>query len=122
MSGSNRFTFLLGGEVGHGVKRAGTVAAELFAESGRYAFEYDEFQSLTKGGHNFSVVTSSVQPVFSQYLHADSVVEFELVFDTDDAYDVALLSRVAMRIIWAYGPTDSEGVKYSIRGYRELVP
>ncbi|MCK5213190.1 MAG: 2-oxoacid:acceptor oxidoreductase family protein, partial [Dehalococcoidia bacterium] len=77
MSGSNRFTFLVGGEAGHGVKRAGTVAAELFAESGRYAFEYDDYQSLIKGGHNFSVVTSSVQPVFSQYLHADVVVALD---------------------------------------------
>ncbi|MBN1857306.1 MAG: 2-oxoacid:acceptor oxidoreductase subunit alpha [Dehalococcoidia bacterium] len=77
MNGSNRFTFLVGGEAGHGVKRAGTVAAELFAESGRYTFEYDDYQSLIRGGHNFSVVTSSVKPVFSQYLHADVVVALD---------------------------------------------
>ena len=51
-----------------------------------------------------------------------TVVEFERAFDTGDAYDVTLQSGVAMKIIWAYGSTDSEGVKHSTRGYGELVP
>ena len=77
MNGDNRFTFLVGGEAGHGVRRAGTVAAELFGELGRYAFEYDDYQSLIKGGHNFAIVTSSVKPVLSQYIHADVVVALD---------------------------------------------
>jgi 2-oxoglutarate ferredoxin oxidoreductase subunit alpha len=77
MNDGNRFTFLVGGEAGHGVRRAGAVAAELFGELGRYAFEYDDYQSLIRGGHNFSVVTSSVQPVLSQYIHADVVVALD---------------------------------------------
>ena len=77
MSSKGRFTFLVGGEAGHGVKLAGTVAADLSGELGRYVFQMDDYQSLIRGGHNFSVVTSSPQPVFSQYLHADLVVALD---------------------------------------------
>ena len=77
MSSKGRFTFLVGGEAGHGVRLAGTVAADLAGELGRYAFQMDDYQSLIRGGHNFSVVTSSTQPVLSQYLNADLVVALD---------------------------------------------
>jgi 2-oxoglutarate/2-oxoacid ferredoxin oxidoreductase subunit alpha len=77
MSDRERFTFLVAGEAGHGVRLAGTVAGDLAAESGRHVFQMDDYQSLIRGGHNFSVVTSSPQPVFSQYLHADLVVALD---------------------------------------------
>lgn len=77
MSNRERFTFLVAGEAGHGVRLAGTVAADLSGELGRYVFQLDDYQSLIRGGHNFSVVTSSPQPVFSQYLHADLVVALD---------------------------------------------
>ena len=77
MPEEGRFTFLVGGEAGHGVRLAGTVAADLSGELGRYAFQMDDYQSLIRGGHNFSVVTSSPQPVFSQYLRADLVVALD---------------------------------------------
>ena len=51
-----------------------------------------------------------------------TVVEFERALDTGDEYDVALQNGVEIGIIWAYGSTDSEGVKHSTRGYGELVP
>ena len=77
MPKAERFTFLVGGEAGHGVRLAGTIAGDLCGELGRYVFQMDDYQSLIRGGHNFSVVTSSPQPVFSQYLHADLVVALD---------------------------------------------
>ena len=71
------FTFLVGGEAGHGVRRAGIVAADLFGEWGRYVFQMDDYQSLIRGGHNFSVVSSSTAPVLSQYMKADLVVALD---------------------------------------------
>lgn len=73
----DKFTFLVAGEAGHGVRRAGTVVADRAGELGRYAFQMDDYQSLIRGGQNFSVVTTSSQPVFSQYLHADLVVALD---------------------------------------------
>ncbi len=72
-----RFTFLVGGEAGHGVRRAGIVTADYCGARGRHAFQLDDYQSLIRGGHNFSVVTSSPQPVCSQYERADLVVALD---------------------------------------------
>ena len=68
------FTFLVGGKAGEGVKKAGSVAASLFVSMGRHAFEMDDYQSLIRGGHNFSVVTTATRKVTSHYLQSDVVV------------------------------------------------
>ena len=68
------FTFLVGGKAGEGVKKAGSVAASLFVSMGRHAFEMDDYQSLIRGGHNFSVVTTATRKVTSHYLQGDVVV------------------------------------------------
>ncbi len=68
------FTFLVGGKAGEGVKKSGSVAARLFADMGRFVFEMDDYQSLIKGGHNFSVVSTAKTQISSQYMKADLVV------------------------------------------------
>lgn len=68
------FTFLVGGKAGAGVKKAGSVAASLFMSMGRHAFEMDDYQSLIRGGHNFSVVSTDTRKVTSHYMEADVVV------------------------------------------------
>jgi len=68
------FTFIVGGKAGEGVKKAGQAAAALFAGMGRYVFQADEYESLIKGGHNFSTVTTGMRQVTATYLRADVVV------------------------------------------------
>lgn len=68
------FTYIVGGKAGEGVKKAGSVALNLFAGMGRAAFEMDDYPSLIKGGHNFSVVSTSPGEITSHYLNADLVV------------------------------------------------
>jgi 2-oxoglutarate ferredoxin oxidoreductase subunit alpha len=71
------FTFLVGGQAGQGVKKAGSVVARYLAKSGRHAFELDDYQSLIRGGHNFSVITGSARPVTSHYMKADLMVNLD---------------------------------------------
>jgi 2-oxoglutarate ferredoxin oxidoreductase subunit alpha len=68
------FTFIVGGKAGEGVKKAGSVAARLFAKLGRQIFEMDDYQSLIKGGHNFSVISTAKRRITSHYMKADLVV------------------------------------------------
>jgi 2-oxoglutarate ferredoxin oxidoreductase subunit alpha len=68
------FTYLVGGRAGEGVKKAASAAANHLAGMGRHVFQMDDYQSLIRGGHNFSVVSSSARPVTSQYVRADLVV------------------------------------------------
>lgn len=71
------FTFLVGGKAGEGVKKAGSVAAHIFSSMGRHVFQMDDYMSLIRGGHNFSVVSTSTRWITSQYTKADLVVNFD---------------------------------------------
>jgi 2-oxoglutarate ferredoxin oxidoreductase subunit alpha len=68
------FTFIVGGKAGEGVKKAGSSAAQLFAGMGRQVFQMDDYQSLIKGGHNFSVISTAKRRITSHYIRADLVV------------------------------------------------
>lgn len=71
------FTFLVGGKAGEGVKKAGAVAASLFAGMGRSVFQMDDYQSLIRGGHNFSVVSTAQEKISSHYMQADLAVALD---------------------------------------------
>jgi 2-oxoglutarate ferredoxin oxidoreductase subunit alpha len=71
------FTFLVGGRAGEGVKKAGSVTAHLFAGMGRSVFQMDDYQSLIRGGHNFSVISTSSREVTSHYMKADLAVALD---------------------------------------------
>jgi len=71
------FTYLVAGKAGEGIKKAGSVAASLFAGMGRRAFQYDDYQSLIRGGHNFSIVSTAMREVGSQYGRAELIVALD---------------------------------------------
>jgi len=71
------FTFIVGGKAGEGVKKAGAVAADIFSGMGRHVFQMDDYMSLIRGGHNFSVVSSAPRKIHSHYTKADLVVCFD---------------------------------------------
>ncbi|NVM17572.1 MAG: 2-oxoacid:acceptor oxidoreductase subunit alpha [Candidatus Lokiarchaeota archaeon] len=71
------FTFLVGGKAGEGVKKAGSVAAHIFSSMGRHVFQLDDYMSLIRGGHNFSVVSTSPRWITSQYMKADLAINFD---------------------------------------------
>ncbi|MFQ6106618.1 MAG: 2-oxoacid:acceptor oxidoreductase subunit alpha [Thermoplasmata archaeon] len=70
-------TVIIGGEAGHGVKKSGTVISTVMNELGRFVFEMDDYQSLIRGGHNFSVVSSSTSRLYSHYMSADILVSLD---------------------------------------------
>ena len=77
------FTYIVGGKAGEGVKKAGAAAANLFSQMGRKTFKMDDYQSLIRGGHNFSAVSSSKEEVYSHYMRADMIVNLD-----DRSYDL----------------------------------
>lgn len=68
------FTYIVGGKAGEGVKKAGSVASELFNEMGRSIFQYDDYMSLIRGGHNFSVVSTARRWLSSHYMTAELII------------------------------------------------
>lgn len=71
------FTLIIGGKAGQGVRKAGTVASHLFAEMGREVFQMDDYPSLIRGGHNFTVISTSLDKITSHYMKANLVVALD---------------------------------------------
>jgi 2-oxoglutarate ferredoxin oxidoreductase subunit alpha len=71
------YTVLVGGKAGEGVKKAAQVITQTCLRMGRYVFQSDDYQSLIKGGHNFSVVSTASEPVYSTYCQADLIICFD---------------------------------------------
>lgn len=71
------FTIIVGGQAGQGVKKAGTTTAAVFTGLGRGAFQMDDYPSLIRGGHNFSVVSSATDAIHSHYMTAQLIVALD---------------------------------------------
>ncbi len=71
------FTFLVGGKAGEGVKKAGSVVAHIFSSMGQRVFQMDDYMSLIRGGHNFSIVSTSTRWITNHYMKADLLVNFD---------------------------------------------
>ena len=59
------YSILIGGAAGQGTRLAGLVIAKLFNALGYYVYIYEDYQSLIRGGHNFSQIRISEKEVFS---------------------------------------------------------
>lgn len=68
------FTFKIGGEAGFGIMSSGSGFAKLATRSGYYIFDYAEYPSIIRGGHNVMQVTVSDEPVGAPYQSTDLLV------------------------------------------------
>jgi 2-oxoglutarate ferredoxin oxidoreductase subunit alpha len=68
------FTYLIAGKAGQGTKKAGIVAANFFTALKRNVFQMNDYPSLIRGGHNFSIVSTATRKIFSHYMKADLAV------------------------------------------------
>jgi len=56
---------LIGGKAGLGAARTSILLGKIFTRMGYYVFNYRDYPSLIRGGHNFNVLKISTKPVFS---------------------------------------------------------
>ncbi|MFX0073888.1 MAG: 2-oxoacid:acceptor oxidoreductase family protein, partial [Candidatus Hermodarchaeota archaeon] len=119
--GNDVFTFLVGGKAGEGVKKAGSVAAHIFSSMGRQVFQMDDYMSLIRGAHNFSVVSTSTRWLSSQYMKSNLVVNFdERSFNThiNDILDDGIMVYNSDELEGVDGigiPLSSEAEKYPMK-------
>ncbi len=71
------YTVRVGGKAGEGVKKAAQVIAATLFGKGWQVFQADDYQSLIKGGHNFSTVSFATEPVYNSYNKADLLISFD---------------------------------------------
>lgn len=114
---SDLFTFLVGGKAGEGVKTAAGSAAELFSEMGRHVFQMDDYQSLIRGGHNYSLVSSDIEPIWSHHMRADLIVcldqkSYDVHKDHVSDRGLVVLNEGAVEGEGAFVPLIKEARKY----------
>jgi len=63
-------SILIGGKAGDGIRQAGHVIARILIRIGYRIFFYDDYPSLIRGGHNFSIIRSSEKRILA---HKDTV-------------------------------------------------
>ncbi|USN53844.1 MAG: 2-oxoacid:acceptor oxidoreductase subunit alpha [Candidatus Nomurabacteria bacterium] len=64
-------TLKIGGIAGAGIKSTGEIFAKICLRSGWHVFDYTEYPSLIRGGHNTYHVRAATEPIWStvQYIH-----------------------------------------------------
>lgn len=72
------YTILIGGRAGEGVKKAAQVIANIFCSHGFSVCQDDDYQSLIRGGHNFSIVSVSAdEEVYLAHSEVDLLICFD---------------------------------------------
>ncbi|HNY36019.1 MAG TPA: 2-oxoacid:acceptor oxidoreductase subunit alpha [Candidatus Pacearchaeota archaeon] len=77
MKNKKDYSIIIGGAAGQGSRKAGLIIAKLFNNLGYNVFISEDYQSLIKGGHNFSVVRISEGQHFSNREKADFLLALD---------------------------------------------
>jgi 2-oxoglutarate/2-oxoacid ferredoxin oxidoreductase subunit alpha len=67
-------SILVGGKAGDGIRQAGHVIARLLNRIGYRIFFYDDYPSLIRGGHNFSIIRASEKCIAAHKETVDVIV------------------------------------------------
>ncbi|MFW5935928.1 MAG: 2-oxoacid:acceptor oxidoreductase subunit alpha [Candidatus Hadarchaeota archaeon] len=70
-------SILVGGKAGDGIRIAATMVARLFSRYGYRSFVYDDYPSLIRGGHNFSLVRVSKEKIEANNVGIDLMVALD---------------------------------------------
>ncbi|MDO8663711.1 MAG: 2-oxoacid:acceptor oxidoreductase subunit alpha [Candidatus Wildermuthbacteria bacterium] len=70
-------TILIGGAAGQGSAVTSHFIGKIFCHLGFYVFNYRDYPSLIRGGHNFNILTVSSRPVLSQKEKYDIILAFD---------------------------------------------
>ncbi len=62
---TKEYSILIGGAAGEGSKKAGLIIAKFLSNYGYKIYVYEDYQSIIKGGHNFSLIRASVDQTMS---------------------------------------------------------
>lgn len=69
-------SILIGGEAGDGIRKCGEILGRILASLGFEVFVYNDYQSLIRKGHNFSIVRASKDKIFATREKVDLIFAF----------------------------------------------
>ncbi|OQB08197.1 MAG: 2-oxoglutarate oxidoreductase subunit KorA [Parcubacteria group bacterium ADurb.Bin216] len=71
------YSIIIGGQAGQGSRKAGLILAKVFKKLGYFVYIYDDYQSLVKGGHNFSQIRIADGPIAGRREKVDMVIALD---------------------------------------------
>lgn len=71
------YSIIIGGAAGQGSRKAGLIIAKIFNNLGYNVFIHEDYQSLIKGGHNFSAIRVSEGSNFSNRKEIDFLLALD---------------------------------------------
>ena len=72
-----RLTIIIGGKAGQGINKVSQILSNVLSKFGYFTFNYRDYQSLIRGGHNFNVLTISDEPIESHESKANILVALD---------------------------------------------
>lgn len=71
------YSVLIGGKAGDGIAQAGQLISALFSDLGYHVYQYIDYPSLIRGGHNFCIIRAAEKPVFSHRAGVDIILALD---------------------------------------------
>ena len=72
-----KLTILIGGAAGQGINKVSQIVSNILSKHGYFTFNYRDYQSLIRGGHNFNSLTISDEQIESHESKADILVALD---------------------------------------------
>jgi 2-oxoglutarate/2-oxoacid ferredoxin oxidoreductase subunit alpha len=72
-----RLNVLIGGKAGQGINKVSGIVTESLMRNGYYTFNYRDYPSIIRGGHNFNVLSISDKPIMSHESRLDVILAMD---------------------------------------------
>ena len=72
-----RLNILIGGKAGQGINKVSEIVSELIVSQGYFTFNYRDYPSLIRGGHNFNILSISDEKIGSHESKLDGIIAMD---------------------------------------------
>ena len=72
-----KLNILIGGTAGQGIGKISSIVSNILAKYGYSTFNYRDYQSLIRGGHNFNILTISDRQISSNGSKLDGIIALD---------------------------------------------
>ncbi|MAG02850.1 hypothetical protein CMI42_05930 [Candidatus Pacearchaeota archaeon] len=72
-----RLNILIGGKAGQGINKVSNIVAKVLIDQGYFIFNYRDYPSIIRGGHNFNVLSVSDKPIYSNGSVLDGMIALD---------------------------------------------
>ena len=72
-----RLNIIIGGRAGQGINLVSGIVSSVLAQQGYFTFNYRDYPSVIRGGHNFNILSISDQQVESHESSINGIVAMD---------------------------------------------